>query len=260
MADVLSFPGGRSFRLVIQGRHYNNPSVVWGTTFWVYSIAAGQLSDLVTCATRARHFLRLVSMPQFEIGDVLISTGAHDGNPYNPNTFTNVDFPWEAGQRIAAQGEPLAAEAVLWVTRAVAVGRQGKLFLRGVLSEGDVWANSGKWVLANATAMTTLLVNSLSTSAMQEYFVGGGNTILKFALITTLGDYVRALLGMSVRGVNLIKIGHRYFDRGPITEGPAGHTNLQAPEDVLADITAWQEGYGNSTWTPPDPDTSRDEP
>jgi len=260
MASVLSWPSGRSFKLVFKQRHTQSPTVVWGPHIWAYSIGSGTFDNLYDLAWVFRNFLRSIMLPQFEIGDVLVSTGAHDGDPYDPQTFMNIDFPWQAGQRAGAQGDSLAAEVVLWVTRAVQIGRQGHMYLRGILSEGDVWASAGKFVLANATAMATLLESAIQSSGVNNYLIGGSSTVLRIAMITTTGSYVRNLLGMSVRGVNLIKVGHKYFDRGPVTDGPTGHTELPDAADVLEEEAVILAGMGGTQWIPVEPGGTDDQP
>jgi hypothetical protein len=257
MSNITSFPPGRSFQFLVKGRATFSPSTQWVSSFWAYSIGSGGLIDLQALASSLRTFVRDMCNNYVEIGDVRVSSGAHDGNPYDPNTFMVLDFPWEPGLRGGGQGDNMAAQAVLWISRAVATGRQGNLYLRGVLQEGDVWAQAGQWTLTNAAAIATLLADSIADSGMNSYFLNGGNQVLRLALITTTGAFVRSLLGMSVKGVNIMKLGHRYFDRGPATVGPGGHTELPDAETVLAE-NAELASLANS-WQPT-VDTSGDQP
>lgn len=257
MSNITSFPGGRSFQFLVKARHSNAPEKEWVSSFWAYSIAPGTIEDLYVLANALRSFIRYICLPSVEIGDVRVSSGAHDGNPYDPNTFTVIDYAWQPGLRAGAQGDALTVQAVLWIARAVAVGRQGNLYVRGVLAEGDVWAQAGKWVLQNATALGTLVADAVNVAGLGAYFLNGSSTVLRLALITSTGAFVRSLLGLSVKGVNILKVGHRYFDRGPATVGPSGHVSLPAPAQVLAE-EAEVLGFAG-TWTPIN-DTTQDQP
>lgn len=142
----------------------------------------------------------------------VVSTWAEEPGGYDPSQFVVVDLTGTGA--IAGSNTDLPLEAALFVRRTVASGRQGKLFLRGYLSETRVENNSGQWVLSDPAAAQNALDAAISTSITG--YLGGAAVDWQMVLhgANKAGTlYTRPVLSLGVVGVTWAKRSRKHYDR-----------------------------------------------
>jgi len=160
--------------LVVQRAPSPGDDYLWVNRHEITS-EAGLLGDAAAVdavATAFRIFHQNVLLQGFGVDRVVISTYGPD-LPWPPG-FASIPGPWN-GQRSPAGSEPLPLECALFVRRNVLRGRDGKLFLRGVLTAaqidrfGNVDGDFRNYVNQQGTA----LLNALQSANVRMVMASG---------------------------------------------------------------------------------------
>jgi hypothetical protein len=221
MGSVLAFPAGRSFEFTVRKHATLNESVKWVNTYWAVSYAAGTILTLEELGRRLVEYEKRIHLPMAYVENVEVRTGAHDGDPYDPNTFATFGYQG-AGMRSGAQGDSEPLGVSLHAEKWVRTGKQGKAFYRGVLSEGDVWSPAGDAVLANQLNINTLIWDAIAASSLSDYFANGGQSgVMALVVIGANGEAPRIIMNFGAKGVTTGKRRHGWYNRVP-TESPEG--------------------------------------
>lgn len=195
--------------------HSNNPSQEFVNTWELQAadspdLSLGMLNGVVD---KIVDFEKTMSRTTIGFRRVVISTYEEELGGYDPAQFVSRDL--EGIGAIAGGTADLPLEACLHVTRKVPTGRQGKLFIRGYLSENDVQSVSGNWRLADPSAVETDLVSAVNTSSLNETLGGADPFFIVMVGENTSGvRHVRTVQNLGVVGVAWVKLNHRYFNRG----------------------------------------------
>jgi hypothetical protein len=143
----------------------------------------------------------------------VVSTWAEETGGYDPSQFVTFALS-DQGAGVGSTSD-LPLEACLLVRREVNSGRQGRLFVRGFLNEGDVVAVAGSWRLADPTAAQDSLDAAVSTGLAG--YIGAAAT--EFAMVLhgpnkagTL--YTRRVEGLVAAGVTWASRSRKHYNRG----------------------------------------------
>jgi hypothetical protein len=143
----------------------------------------------------------------------IVSTWAEEPGGYDPSqfvTFALSDFGSGSGS-----DTDLPLEACLLVRREVSSGRQGRLFIRGHLSEGQVKSVAGNWRLTDPSLAQSSIDAAIGTGLTS--YIGAAAT--EFAMVLhgpnkagTL--YTRRVEGLVAAGVTWASRSRKHYNRG----------------------------------------------
>lgn len=212
---VLEFGPNDRFTVVATSRLAASPSVKWNNTYELQAQIEGTQEELVIAAESIAQFQQLMTLSSIEVEEVKISTWEADSHPYDPSAFMVV--PIHGLGSISTVGvEPLPLKDTLYIERVVAVGRLGKLFLRGALTKADVTGTYDKWALANPGSIASRMGDAIETSGLDTMFQAGASTTgIRLNLINLSGVVIvnRPVQSFQVSGVSSVKLNHKYFDK-----------------------------------------------
>lgn len=214
MAGIETFAEGDRFIFRLKKQFFASPGRQWSNTYEAYATGPGTQADLVALLADLLNFERDLHLTTVEFLEGSVSTWEPDTHPYDPTRFYIEAFGGVAGLR-ALVGDMATREIAWWITRQVTVGRNGKLFYRGVLAEGDIRATAGDIQLFNPSAMADELSAAATAAGMDAYFIGGAD-VMRLALISRLSSgatSIRGLLGLESRGAIVCKFNHKWFNR-----------------------------------------------
>lgn len=212
--SVESYIADDLFVLRVVKNLYANPDNKWANTYEVRAIVPGSTDELLAMALKITGFEIRLHHPGVQFNQISVSTWEPDSVPYNPAVFLSFALN-EAGSRTIS-GSPLALNKTLSVARVVPSGRQGHVFYRGVLGEGEIEAPAGKDILTNAPSMVGLVAAALVDSQADDH-VGLAAAGLQLVMVTANGDNIRPLLGFIPVGVSSVPTDHAWYNR---TVGP----------------------------------------
>ena len=201
--------------------HVQNPAITWVNNYEVQAVDAAQGTEALVVAMQGIvAFERAFHLPLTAFDRVVISTWLPDSQPYNPDNLMTLQLNGARGTRSTGSNSTLderqPLEAVLWAHRSSLSGRAGKMFYRGCLVEMDVNAPAGE--LSETTINDPVGIrqtfDQAATLPQFSYLVGGGEPgEVRLVLVSKDGTSVRPVYSLGLRGVNIIKRNHRYFDR-----------------------------------------------
>jgi hypothetical protein len=142
----------------------------------------------------------------------IVSTWVEEAGGYDPDQFVSYSLG-ELGQAPGGTAD-LPLEACLLIRREVNSGRQGRLFLRGHLEEGDVQSVSGKWRLRDATTQQAAVDTAVQTGLAG--YMGGSAT--EFAMVLHGRNkqgvlYTRRVEGLAAVGVTWAQRTRKHYNR-----------------------------------------------
>jgi hypothetical protein len=210
------------FRLTIEKSWAaRSPDRKWSNVYELTTPTPVAPADLAVSGGPIEHIVlaeMALHLDQVAFLQYTLSTWEADSSPYNPDSFVTKELTGNGGRALGT-AQPLDERLCLLVTRRVATGKQGRLFYRGVLIETDVIATATlRFKIDDASpvsdvgpgsvwnsymAMMAMPLNPASTARLALIGIpkGGGSSI------------ERALTGLSVAGVSVDSVNHRYFDR-----------------------------------------------
>lgn len=208
------------FRVTIFKSHVNRPSDTYANTWELQAadspdLSLGLLNGVVN---KIVDFERNMALDNIEFRRVVISTYAEEEGGYNPDQFLSRDLAG-TGLRSGSDND-LPLQACLHVSRQVPTGRQGKLFLRGVLQETQVDSNAGEWVITSPTALDDLLSGAVNNSLLSDVLGGADPFFIVMVGRNKSGvQHIRTVVDLGVVGIAWVKLDHRYFNRSIVTPG-----------------------------------------
>jgi len=140
-----------------------------------------------------------------------ISTWAEDSHPYNPESFVTIPQS-VTGQRTIGTQQSLDLRVTWFLKRQVESGRIGRIFLRNSLVEEDVQSFAGTYALSDPATRQGALEEAIDGSGISTNFADSLSEP-KLALIGA-GQVTRELTNITSGGVALVKLNHKYFNRG----------------------------------------------
>ncbi len=150
--------------LVVQYAPTDGPDYVWSNTheFTAPAGLLGNLEQARSIANAFRTFHRRQLLPAYGVDRVVLST-------YGPDLPTPpgfASFPYREQGTSNAGGRPLPLEVIAFIRKRVARGRNGKIFLRGVLTTNSIRGEEfsvdfGVDFVSNLNIAATQLLNDL---------------------------------------------------------------------------------------------------
>lgn len=194
----------------------------WANTYEVdmaNPLSPETCSALIGVIVNAEQALHL---PQVNFLSATVSTWQEDSTPYNPAAFFTQELS-QIGTRVP-QGDPLDSNICFVVRKQTGMGRSGRLFYRGVLTEGDCKVGGdGRFALTENPALTQAGTDFTTyRTRIAQILAGVDNNpavgtmvVVSTAIVTGSGEVsnARAVMGVVVGGVTVNKRRHRYFDR-----------------------------------------------
>lgn len=208
------------FKIEIVKSLVANPAIRWRNTYEGYfggEFSGVGFNGLIAAANKILAFERAIHLTAVSFIQHTVSTYIEDGEPYAPDSFVTTPIAaGTLGTRPSDGGDAQPLRVALYVRRLVQFGRQGKLFYRGVLQEGDVSASAGTAFLTNAGAMQTLVNDALVLSGVDDMLVPtltlGGFKLAIVGATATASWSARPVMGLVAAGVTIISNDHRYYD------------------------------------------------
>ncbi len=162
--------------LVIQYAPTDGPDYLWSNTY-EFTSPAGLLNNLEqarSIANAFRTFHRRQLLPFYGVDRVVLSTYGPD-LPAPPGFAS---FPYRELGTSNAGGRPLPLEVVAFIRKRVARGRNGKLFLRGVLTTNSIRGEEfsidfGVDFISNLNIAATQLLNELEAADAELVLASG---------------------------------------------------------------------------------------
>lgn len=186
----------------------------WANTYEAQATTGVVFGDLTTMAAIIMSFEKRMSQDTVIVDRAVVSTWIPDGQPYNPASFVVVNDGGSGLVTSPAADEVLSLDICLHLRRDVASGRQGKLFLRGALDEGDVAGRYGDIYLTDAAGIEARLSDAVSDSGLDAY-MGLAESSLKLVMASLIGEDVitRTINQLVSVNAKIVKLNHKYFDR-----------------------------------------------
>lgn len=206
---------GEVLRVTVVKYHENsiNDKFVTGYEFETLGTGLGQVG-VAQLASNVVEFERALTRDTIAFDRVVVSTWAEEVGGYNPDQFVVIDA--QGTGSIAGGSTDLPLEAALFVRRGVGSGRQGKLFLRGYLTESRVENRSGQWVLTDPAVDQAAIDAAVATSLTG--YLGGSAVDFQMVLhgANKAGTlYTRPVLSLGVVGVTWAKRSRKHYNRTP---------------------------------------------
>lgn len=214
MSGVLSFDAGATFILRSYKSLGDQFQYRWSNSYEVVAMASGVLADLKTLLDRITMFEISLHAEAVSIDSGSISTWTADSAPYNPENL--IVYPWDGftGARIVTAMVGLEVTAL--AKRGPTSGRNGKLYLRGMLGEADVEREGTGFKFTNPSVIGDEFSDAVSDSSL-GYHLFGGMASLKLAMI---GQYVggtgvdiRPLSSLVLNGVATLDLKHQWYNQ-----------------------------------------------
>lgn len=201
------------FTVRVTSYHKLNPSQRWSNN---YCLEAGTGADYVTLegfAIACLEFQTIMSYDSIVTERAVVSTYIRDSNPYDGNEFMTVEHNQD-GSIAGSDSSLLPLEACLYLRKKTQTGRNGKLFLRGVLQETDVQFGQSLFVLSAGNTIQSRLSTAIATSGLNTYMTQAAEfTALVIPPTSTQALGARNVDSLDIGGVRFVNMNKRYYDR-----------------------------------------------
>lgn len=212
---VLSFSSGDRFFCRVWKDDAQDEAIKWTNVYEVQATSGGTLTDLQDLGGKlvlyeSAFHLTSVRFTQFEVG-----TWEPDSKPYNPEAFySEALVAGTFGLRtLPPATNQLPLSVCLSCRRVVQTGRQGKLYYRGVLHEGDVEKAGSGWGLSAASTIFSEFSDAVE--GIQGY-IQGVLFPLRFHLIGKVKGgtvYSRPVLDIVAYDAVTVQLEHAWYNR-----------------------------------------------
>jgi len=210
---ITTFVTNDRFVIRIIKHHSANPSKPWGNTYEVLASSSGNLADINGLVSVLVLFEQTIHLGFVEFDRATASTWEEDSVPYDPDAFAVYDL---SGPGVRGGSSPFAPlTTCLSVVRSPTSGRQGHIFYRGVLAQGDLASPSGINVLDDPGAWDTELQAAIVSSELEGYLGLGAAGPLALCMVNRTGTNTRLVMGLAVGGVSELPTDHAWFNRTP---------------------------------------------
>lgn len=201
----------------VEKRLLANPAVTWVNNYTATNNGSSTMAigSVNLLAERLLEFERLIHLNTVEFVQIRASTWVEEASGYDPEQFVTIPVPGGTVGSRNSSGEVLSLEHALYVRKSVPTGRQGKLFYRGCLGEGDINSPAGDIRLTNPGALQTVIDGAVSSSDLSEHIAWGGSE-LELTMINGANPFtqtIRLVDALTVAGVTLVNKRRRHYNR-----------------------------------------------
>lgn len=192
-----------------------DPSRRWSNTYELESTALSP-AGVLEAAEAIADAEKLIHYDAVHFLSAIASTWEPDGTPYNPLSFTTLTLSGTGARGNSLTEQTLDKNVCYQVNFVPELGRSGRRFYRGALSEVDVEPGGDlRFTIKAASIMADGGSQfELFRAAIDPYIATGGvgDTIV---MVGEGGSGVlsREVVSVGVGGVVVNKSNHRYFDR-----------------------------------------------
>lgn len=204
------------YTLLMEKQAETGDDTPWYNKYVLYTETAFSADNFSANAEDFALFEQALHLPGVIITRALLSTYNADSNPYNPLNLAIYEFGYE-GTR-GGTSDPLDRDCIAYVRKQVLAGRQGKLFYRGCLREGDVNATPGsRWgAWSTSDAFPTTLNTALGNISGYMGSIPAGsdfNLVLVNAVGVPPSDIIRPVISLDAIRPGLNRSDHGWFNR-----------------------------------------------
>lgn len=210
---VLTFVTNDRFVIRILKHHVNNPDRQWGNTYEALANGSGALSDINGLVSTLVLFEKTLHLGIVEFDRAVASTWVEDSVPYNPSNFAVYDIPGAGARGGSSPYAPITT--CLNVVRQPTSGRQGHIFYRGVLSQGDIITPSGIAILEDSDSWNDDIQAAVTSSGLDGYLAQDAEGPLVLAMVNRTGTNTRVVASLAAGGVSELPVDHAWFNRTP---------------------------------------------
>lgn len=208
---VETFALGDRFRITTVKYLAANPDRRWDNNYELRAKAGGSVTDLTQIGLKIVALEQALHADKVRFDRMRMSTWEEDSDPYDPGSFVSLPLSG-SGLRDTSGGQVLALNVCYHVARVPISGRFGAIFYRGALTEGEVEAPAGKFILTSLAAEFTLLNAALDDSGMGDV-LNGDDPIWEIVMVNATGSNTRVVLGLVPRGVAVVPFSHAWYNR-----------------------------------------------
>lgn len=209
--SVESYAAGDLFTMRVVKSLSTNPADKWVNSYEVGATLAGSTDELLALGVKLVTFERSLTLDAVQFVQLIISTWAADSKPYDPAAFISLPLSLEGNTTAFSDALPLSA--CLSLTRVAASGRFGHIFMRGVLTEGDVSAPAGKYRLNDVGMWSGRLASAVTASTLADTFTVAGDGKFRLVMVGKVAESARPVVGLVVQGVSQVPSDHAWFNR-----------------------------------------------
>lgn len=196
-----------------------DPERRWSNVYEIQSASTspGALDATIDTIVLAE---RQIHANQVNFLEATVSTWAADSHPYNPTTFYTRELS-AVGTANPSPATWLDSNVCFLVKLGAGLGRSGRRFYRGCLTESDVETQGdGRWTLSAGSVMLQAGANFAAYRTQLSPMLSDGAGADKLVIASGHGatpTFVRQIFTLTSSGVVINKRNHRYFDKGHIT-------------------------------------------
>jgi hypothetical protein len=163
------------FQFMTVKYHSLNPSETWINTyeFRVEDPTGVDSGALSAIAAKLITFEKTITSDKILFDSTRVSTWLPEAE-YDPESF--VLYPASGMGHFVHTSDGVGLEMCLYIRRQTQFGRQGRLYMRGVLDEAQIEAEAGSWRLAAPPSTDTMVQDALTSSGVAAYLPGGDLT------------------------------------------------------------------------------------
>lgn len=188
----------------------NNGTIKWANTHEYRALARNNFFDAQTLALELAEVHKAFLLPAYKVERVVVSTWVPDGVPYNPDTFASFSFGMQ-GSRTRAGSEPTDLTVCLLLDRRVQGGRNGRILLRGCLTEEMLTAVGGRYNFQQPSSLDGVDFNAAMGRLLSAIYVPTNNAVWGMVMHSELGT--RPIDAFVNPRITFKKLRNKYFDR-----------------------------------------------
>jgi len=212
--SILSYDAGAKFILRVYKSLGDPFNYRWSNSYELVARVAGGMSDLTYAGEKFWGFEAALHAEAVSIDSYSVSTWVPDSVPYDPESFMVVPLTDVHGARgVLAMA---ALDVTLLLKRQAQTGRNGKIFLRGMLGETDIERQNTGWKLSVPGDIAGEISDAVSDNNIDGFFMGGAAT-LGLAMVSYQGEpgstIARNVLSLEVGGVASLQLKRGWYNQ-----------------------------------------------
>lgn len=204
---------GEAFRVRTEFYHQTNPAKKYSVNNTVICAANTVLAELTDLTSVLATFFANICYNPMVISRTVVSTFVPDTSPYQGDEFYVNEHNLQ-GLRILGGKMLLPLKIAMFISKQIATGRSGKMFLRGALAEEDVEFGQELFAPSGIANLDGVVEDAVSISGISSYFYASESS-LKLCVGTNAGVIInpRLVENFEFKGIRSVSVNHRYYDQ-----------------------------------------------